>query len=145
MADVQDYIMAQQHQRSPSRAESIANSFCAPVPNGRKLKRKLEREEKLAAQGVLPRSERLLQAQLRNKRPRCKPEANNNPGRGFYDIWEEDSLEPSPGEPASWHSQLAQSADQERPSEASQQTECQTFTAASHRGPESWRLLQPNV
>ncbi|CAH2314224.1 ribosome biogenesis NOP53 [Pelobates cultripes] len=86
------------------------------VPNGRKLKRKLEREEKLAAQGVLPRSERLLQAQLRNKRPRCKPEANNNPGRGFYDLWEDDSLEPSPGEPESWHSQQTKKGQVKRPS-----------------------------
>ncbi|CAH2308301.1 RUS1 family C16orf58 homolog isoform X1 [Pelobates cultripes] len=31
MADVQEYIMAQQHQGAPSRAESIATSFCAPV------------------------------------------------------------------------------------------------------------------
>ncbi|XP_018411509.1 PREDICTED: glioma tumor suppressor candidate region gene 2 protein [Nanorana parkeri] len=56
------------------------------IPNGQKLKRKRERVEKLEKKGVLPRSERLLRAQL-NKPKTLKPEANNNPSRGFYDMW----------------------------------------------------------
>ncbi|KAM5146779.1 ribosome biogenesis protein NOP53 [Mantella aurantiaca] len=56
------------------------------IPNGQKLKRKRERVDKLEKKGILPRSERLLRAQL-NKTKIPKPEANNNPSRGFYDIW----------------------------------------------------------
>ncbi|XP_075042999.1 ribosome biogenesis protein NOP53 [Mixophyes fleayi] len=59
------------------------------VPNGRKLKRKREREEKLEKRGILPRPERLLRAQLNKPSSTCKDEANNNPSRGFYDIWAE--------------------------------------------------------
>ncbi|KAM4695717.1 LOW QUALITY PROTEIN: ribosome biogenesis protein NOP53 [Rhinophrynus dorsalis] len=57
------------------------------VPNGRKLKRKRQLQERLEKRGILPRSERLLQAQLGKKEPKCKPEAHNNPARGFYDLW----------------------------------------------------------
>ncbi|CAI9553330.1 unnamed protein product [Staurois parvus] len=56
------------------------------IPNGKKLRRKRERIEKLEKRGILPRSERLLRGQL-NKPKAHKPEANNNPSRGFYDIW----------------------------------------------------------
>ncbi|XP_040179206.1 ribosome biogenesis protein NOP53 [Rana temporaria] len=56
------------------------------IPNGKKLKRKRERVAKQEKQGILPRSERLLRAQL-NQTKTDKPEANNNPSRGFYDLW----------------------------------------------------------
>ncbi|XP_073454789.1 ribosome biogenesis protein NOP53 [Aquarana catesbeiana] len=57
------------------------------VPNGKKLKRKRERVEKQEKKGILPRSERLLRAQLNQTKKAHKPEANNNPSRGFYDLW----------------------------------------------------------
>ncbi|XP_075692342.1 ribosome biogenesis protein NOP53 [Rhinoderma darwinii] len=56
------------------------------VPNGRKLKRKREREEKLEKRGILPRTDRLLLAQDKSTSA-PKDEANNNPARGFYDLW----------------------------------------------------------
>ncbi|XP_073497717.1 ribosome biogenesis protein NOP53 [Phyllobates terribilis] len=59
------------------------------VPNGRKLKRKREREGKLVEKGVLPRTDRLLLAHLDRPSPTHVDEANNNPGRGFYDLWGE--------------------------------------------------------
>ncbi|XP_063793922.1 ribosome biogenesis protein NOP53 [Pseudophryne corroboree] len=58
------------------------------VPNGRKLKRKREREERLEKRGILPRPERLLRAQL-NSKPAAKDGGNNDPSRGFYDLWAE--------------------------------------------------------
>uniref|UniRef100_A0A8C5QC08 Ribosome biogenesis protein NOP53 n=1 Tax=Leptobrachium leishanense TaxID=445787 RepID=A0A8C5QC08_9ANUR len=90
------------------------------VPNGRKLKRKLEREMKLEAGGVLPRPDRLLQAQLRNKRPRRRPEPNNNPSRGFYDLWDESvAVEPTLEGKESWYLQQTQKGQVKRPSRLS--------------------------
>ncbi|KAM9323945.1 ribosome biogenesis protein NOP53 [Gastrophryne carolinensis] len=60
------------------------------VPNGRKLKRKQERIEKLEKKGILPRSERLLRAQLIQPKTH-KEEPNNKPTRGFYDLWGDNS------------------------------------------------------
>ncbi|CAJ0936621.1 unnamed protein product [Ranitomeya imitator] len=59
------------------------------VPNGRKLKRKREREGTLEKKGILPRTDRLLLAQLDRPTLAHVDEANNNPGRGFYDLWGE--------------------------------------------------------
>ncbi|XP_073405229.1 ribosome biogenesis protein NOP53 [Dendrobates tinctorius] len=59
------------------------------VPNGRKLKRKREREGTLEKKGILPRTDRLLVAQLNRPSSTLVDEANNNPGRGFYDLWGE--------------------------------------------------------
>ncbi|XP_077141828.1 ribosome biogenesis protein NOP53 [Ranitomeya variabilis] len=59
------------------------------VPNGQKLKRKREREGTLEKKGILPRTDRLLLAQLDRPTPAHVDEANNNPGRGFYDLWGE--------------------------------------------------------
>ncbi|KAM4019288.1 ribosome biogenesis protein NOP53 [Anomaloglossus baeobatrachus] len=59
------------------------------VPNGRKLRRKQEREGQLAKKGVLPRADRLLLAQVDRPIPTHTDEANNNPSRGFFDLWGE--------------------------------------------------------
>lgn len=58
-------------------------------PNAKKLRRKAQRAEQLAAKGVVTRR----QKQLLNRRPvdraakKSLTEANNNPDRDFYDIW----------------------------------------------------------
>ncbi|KAM3911189.1 ribosome biogenesis protein NOP53 [Leptodactylus fuscus] len=57
------------------------------VPNAKKLKRKREREEKLEKKGVLPRTDRLLLTQQDRPSTAQKDEPNNNPSRGFYDLW----------------------------------------------------------
>ncbi|XP_068106768.1 ribosome biogenesis protein NOP53 [Hyperolius riggenbachi] len=57
------------------------------VINGRKLKRKREREGKLEEKGILPRPDRLLLAQLNQPKTTSKDEPNNNPSRGYYDLW----------------------------------------------------------
>ncbi|KAM6427890.1 ribosome biogenesis protein NOP53 [Liasis olivaceus] len=59
------------------------------VPNGRKLKRKLQLWEKLAEKGVVPRKERLLQQRLQNppKADAAGTDSGTNPSREFYDIW----------------------------------------------------------
>ncbi|XP_056395629.1 ribosome biogenesis protein NOP53 [Hyla sarda] len=59
------------------------------VPNAKKLKRKQEREEKLEKKGILPRTDRLLLAQKDRPSSAPKDVANNNPDRGFYDLWGE--------------------------------------------------------
>ncbi|KAK1790142.1 hypothetical protein P4O66_013977 [Electrophorus voltai] len=57
-------------------------------PNARKLRLMAQKAEKLAAMGVLPRRERLLQ---RRRMPGSKkPVANNDPARAFYDLWRPD-------------------------------------------------------
>ncbi|KAF5895304.1 ribosome biogenesis protein NOP53, partial [Clarias magur] len=57
-------------------------------PNAKKLRRMAEKAEKLAAMGVLPRRERLLQlrktAQTHVKE---KPPNSKDPSRSFYDLW----------------------------------------------------------
>ncbi|XP_044124343.1 ribosome biogenesis protein NOP53 [Bufo gargarizans] len=58
------------------------------VPNAKKLKRKREREEQqLETKGILPRTDRLLLAQQDRPSSTHKDEPNNNPTRGFYDLW----------------------------------------------------------
>uniref|UniRef100_A0A667Y4A6 Ribosome biogenesis protein NOP53 n=1 Tax=Myripristis murdjan TaxID=586833 RepID=A0A667Y4A6_9TELE len=58
-------------------------------PNAKKLRRLAQRAERLAAKGVVPRKQR----QLLNRRPvdktakKTATEANNNPDRGFYNLW----------------------------------------------------------
>lgn len=58
-------------------------------PNAKKLRRKEELARKLAAKGVVPRRQRLLE--LRREAfaagTTVKPVANNNPERAFYDLW----------------------------------------------------------
>lgn len=58
-------------------------------PNAKKLRRIAQKAERLAARGVVPRRQRLLL----NRRPvdrtvtKAVAEANNNPGREYYNIW----------------------------------------------------------
>lgn len=58
-------------------------------PNAKKLRRKAQRAEQLAAKGVVTRR----QKQLLNRRSvdraakKSLTQANNNPDRDFYDIW----------------------------------------------------------
>lgn len=58
-------------------------------PNAKKLRRKAQRAEQLAAKGIVPRR----QKQLLNRRlidraaKKSQTEANNNPERDFYDVW----------------------------------------------------------
>ncbi|XP_030264482.1 ribosome biogenesis protein NOP53 [Sparus aurata] len=62
-------------------------------PNAKKLRRSAQRAEQLAAKGVVPRRRK----QLLNRRPvdrtakKAETEANNNPGREYYDIWGQES------------------------------------------------------
>lgn len=61
-------------------------------PNAKKLRRKAQRIEQLAAKGIVPRR----QKQLLNRRSvdrvakNSLTKANNNPDRDFYDIWGQD-------------------------------------------------------
>ncbi|XP_040901757.1 ribosome biogenesis protein NOP53 isoform X2 [Toxotes jaculatrix] len=61
-------------------------------PNAKKLRRIAQKAEQLAAKGVVPRRQR----QLLNRRPVARKakmavtEANNNPDREYYDIWEQE-------------------------------------------------------
>ncbi|KAK3513536.1 hypothetical protein QTP70_016471 [Hemibagrus guttatus] len=57
-------------------------------PNAKKLRRMAEKAEKLAARGVLPRREKLLQLRKTAKtRVKEKPENHKDPARSFYDLW----------------------------------------------------------
>lgn len=64
-------------------------------PNAKKQRRMAEKAAKLAAMGVLPRREKLLQlrraAAASGVSVKEKPVANNNPERPFYDLWSEGS------------------------------------------------------
>lgn len=61
-------------------------------PNAKKLRRTAQRAEHLAAKGVVTRQQKLLL----NRRPvqrttkRAVTEANNNPDRDYYDIWDKE-------------------------------------------------------
>lgn len=57
-------------------------------PNAKKLRRMAEKDEKLAAMGVLPRREKLLHLRrTAEKRIKKKPLNHKDPARGFYDLW----------------------------------------------------------
>ncbi|XP_071753410.2 ribosome biogenesis protein NOP53 isoform X1 [Centroberyx gerrardi] len=62
-------------------------------PNAKKLRRIAQKAEQLAAKGVVSRS----QKRLLNRRPvdktakKAATEANNNPDRGYYDLWGQQS------------------------------------------------------
>ncbi|XP_053577610.1 ribosome biogenesis protein NOP53 [Bombina bombina] len=86
------------------------------VPNGQKLKRKKESQDKLEKRGIFSRKERLLQARLRNKNEKCKAEANNNPGRGFYNLWADNNPLDAPLEGKdSWYLQQTRKGMVKRP------------------------------
>ncbi|XP_017290847.1 ribosome biogenesis protein NOP53 isoform X2 [Kryptolebias marmoratus] len=62
-------------------------------PNAKKLRRIAQKAEQLAARGVVPRR----QKRLLNRRPidrtvnKAVTEANNNPDRGYYNLWGQES------------------------------------------------------
>ncbi|XP_051963118.1 ribosome biogenesis protein NOP53 isoform X2 [Xyrauchen texanus] len=66
-------------------------------PNAKKQRRMAEKAAKLAAMGVLPRREKLLNlrraAAAAGVSVKERPVANNNPERGFYDLWSASSPE----------------------------------------------------
>lgn len=61
-------------------------------PNAKKLRRKAQRAEQLAAKGIVPRRQKRLLNRRSVDRAATKSltEANNNPDRDFYDIWGQD-------------------------------------------------------
>ncbi|XP_056330372.1 ribosome biogenesis protein NOP53 [Danio aesculapii] len=73
------------------------NVLAYQQPNAKKQRRKAEKAAKLAAIGVLPRREKLLQlrraAAASGVSVKEKPVANNNPERPFYDLWSEGTPE----------------------------------------------------
>ncbi|XP_051521636.1 ribosome biogenesis protein NOP53-like isoform X2 [Myxocyprinus asiaticus] len=66
-------------------------------PNAKKQRRMAEKSAKLASMGVLPRREKLLKlrraAAAAGVPVKERPVANNNPERGFYDLWSASSPE----------------------------------------------------
>uniref|UniRef100_A0A3Q0R1A6 Ribosome biogenesis protein NOP53 n=1 Tax=Amphilophus citrinellus TaxID=61819 RepID=A0A3Q0R1A6_AMPCI len=71
------------------------NVLAHQKPNAKKLRRAAQRVEQLAAKGVVPRSQkRLLNSQpVDRKVKKAETQANNNPERDFYDIWEQETKE----------------------------------------------------
>ncbi|XP_068562674.1 LOW QUALITY PROTEIN: ribosome biogenesis protein NOP53 [Cebidichthys violaceus] len=67
------------------------------LPNAKKLRRIAQKAEQLAAKGVVPRR----QKRLLNRQPvdgtakKAATEANNNPKRAYYDIWNQESKDTS--------------------------------------------------
>ncbi|XP_041918939.1 ribosome biogenesis protein NOP53 [Alosa sapidissima] len=70
-------------------------------PNAKKLRRKQEQAEQLAAKGVVPRRERLLElrraAFAAGTPVREKTVPNNNPERAYYDLWGDQPAETADG------------------------------------------------
>lgn len=60
-------------------------------PNAKKLRRTAQRAEQLAAKGVVPRRQKLLlnRRTVQKTTKKAIAEANNNPNRDYYDIWED--------------------------------------------------------
>ncbi|ROL44221.1 Ribosome biogenesis protein NOP53 [Anabarilius grahami] len=77
--------------RPDSLIPAPKNVLAFQQPNAKKQRRKAEEAEKLAAMGVVPRREKLLQlrraAAASGLSVKEKPVANNNPERAFYDLW----------------------------------------------------------
>ncbi|XP_031716947.1 ribosome biogenesis protein NOP53 isoform X1 [Anarrhichthys ocellatus] len=67
------------------------------LPNAKKLRRIAQKAEQLAAKGVVPRRQkRLLNRQpLDGTAKKAALEANNNPERAYYDIWNQESKDTS--------------------------------------------------
>ncbi|XP_043115847.1 ribosome biogenesis protein NOP53 [Puntigrus tetrazona] len=74
-----------------SHIQAPKNVLAFQQPNAKKQRHKSQRAEKLAAMGVLPRREKLLQlrraAAASGVSVKEHPVANNNPDRAFYDLW----------------------------------------------------------
>lgn len=61
-------------------------------PNAKKLRRIAQKAEQLAAKGVVPRKQKLLlnRRLVQRTTKKAVAEANNNPNRDFYDMWEQE-------------------------------------------------------
>lgn len=61
-------------------------------PNAKKLRRTAQRAEHLAAKGVVPRRQKLLlnRRPIQRRTKKAVAEANNNPDRDYYDIWDKE-------------------------------------------------------
>lgn len=61
-------------------------------PNAKKLRRTAQRVEQLAAKGVVPRRQKLLlnRRSVQRTSNKAVAEANNNPSRDYYDIWDKE-------------------------------------------------------
>ncbi|KAL2095515.1 hypothetical protein ACEWY4_007663 [Coilia grayii] len=79
--------------QSNSHIPAPKNILVHQQPNAKKLRRKEELAENLAAKGVVPRRQRLLElrkeAYTAGIPVRERPVANNNLERAFYDLWED--------------------------------------------------------
>ncbi|XP_060761719.1 ribosome biogenesis protein NOP53 [Neoarius graeffei] len=75
-----------------SRVSAPKDVLAYQRPNAKKLRRMAEKAEKLAAMGMLPRREKLLQLRKTTKtHTKEKPLNPKDPGRSFYDLWSEGS------------------------------------------------------
>ncbi|MGH0180519.1 UNVERIFIED_CONTAM: hypothetical protein FKN15_004227 [Acipenser sinensis] len=74
-----------------SRVPAPKDVLSHQIPNAKKLRLIAQHAQQLEAHGVVPRQQRLLQARLQRslagKGKTNKPAANNDPQRGFYDLW----------------------------------------------------------
>ncbi|XP_028274689.1 ribosome biogenesis protein NOP53 isoform X2 [Parambassis ranga] len=64
-------------------------------PNAKKLRRIAQKAEQLAAKGVVPRRQKRLldRRPIEQKAKKAVTEANNNPDRDFYNIWDQETKE----------------------------------------------------
>ncbi|XP_032870260.1 ribosome biogenesis protein NOP53 isoform X2 [Amblyraja radiata] len=70
--------------QSDSKVAVPKDILAHQIPNSRKLRKKADQEKRF---GIVRRKERLLYARLKKPAVKTKPGANNNPSRGFYDLW----------------------------------------------------------
>ncbi|XP_068441932.1 ribosome biogenesis protein NOP53 isoform X1 [Clinocottus analis] len=82
-------------------------------PNAKKLRRIAQKGEKLAARGVVTKRQKrmLYTPQVKGTAKKAETEANNNPKREFYDIWEHDAKNASD----SWYLQQTGKSRVKRP------------------------------
>ncbi|XP_062919671.1 ribosome biogenesis protein NOP53 [Mobula hypostoma] len=70
--------------QSDSKVAPPKDILAHQIPNSRKLRKKADQEKRF---GIVRRKERLLFARLKKPAVIAKPSANNDPTRGFYDLW----------------------------------------------------------
>ncbi|XP_078287341.1 ribosome biogenesis protein NOP53 [Rhinoraja longicauda] len=70
--------------QSDSKVAVPKDILAHQIPNSRKLRKKTDQEKRY---GIIRRKERLLYARLKKPAVKTKPCANNNPSRGFFDLW----------------------------------------------------------
>ncbi|XP_054649923.1 ribosome biogenesis protein NOP53 isoform X2 [Dunckerocampus dactyliophorus] len=90
-----------------SHIPPVKDVLCHQQPNAKKLRRRAQKAEHLAAKGIVPRK---LRKQL-NRKPvntrarKAVTEANNNPNREYYDIWSQELCETTKDSADSWYLQ----------------------------------------